>query len=180
MQSELGNTLGIERVLTDIALAIRSSASIAEATGVVMQFAGATAPQGYLLCDGASVSRSIYSTLFSVIGTAYGAGDGSTTFNVPNMKGRVPVGLDSADADFNTLGKTGGAKTHTLAESQIPPHAHTLGAPQAGAGTWTGFTYNAAAINGVNVNTMATGSTGGGQPHNNLQPYLSLNYIIKI
>jgi microcystin-dependent protein len=75
--------------------------------GVLMPYAGATAPSGYLLCDGAAVSRTIYAALFTAIGTAYGAGDGSTTFNVPDLRGRVPV-AKGTNADVDTVGESDG------------------------------------------------------------------------
>ena len=78
--------------------------------GSIQMFGGTTAPSGWLICDGSEVSRTTYADLFNVIGTTYGTGDGSNTFNLPNFKGRVPVGLDGNDTDFNTLGKTGGSK----------------------------------------------------------------------
>lgn len=81
--------------------------------GSIMQFAGSTAPSGWLLCDGSAVGRVTYSALFGVISTTYGVGDNSTTFNVPNLKGKVVVGLDSTQTEFDTLAETGGAKTHT-------------------------------------------------------------------
>lgn len=93
--------------------------------GTVNMFAGASAPTGYLLCNGAAVSRTTYADLFAAIGTTYGAGNGTSTFNVPNVKGRVPVGLDSAQTEFDTLGETGGSKTHTLTTAEMPVHTHT-------------------------------------------------------
>lgn len=81
-------------------------------TGVVLPFAADTPPVGYLLCDGSAVSRVDYSRLYDLIGDTYGAGDGSTTFNVPNLKGRVPMGQDTGQAQFDTLGETGGTVTH--------------------------------------------------------------------
>lgn len=93
-------------------------------TGAVTQFAGSAAPTGWLLCDGTAVSRATYADLFAAIGTTYGAGNGSTTFNLPNLKGRVPVGRDSADTSFDVLGETGGAKTHTLTVTEMPSHTH--------------------------------------------------------
>jgi len=82
--------------------------------GSIILYPGASAPTGYLICDGAAISRTTYSDLYAVIGTVYGIGNGSTTFNLPNLKGRVPVGLNSAETEFDALGETGGAKTHTL------------------------------------------------------------------
>lgn len=93
-------------------------------TGVIAPFAGSAAPSGWLLCDGAAVSRTTYSALFAVLGTKYGSGDGSTTFNVPNLRGRVPAGLDAGQTEFNDRGKTGGVKTHTLAMAEMPSHSH--------------------------------------------------------
>lgn len=92
--------------------------------GAITMFGGATAPTGHLLCDGSAVSRSTYSTLFGVIGTTYGVGDNSTTFNLPNLKGRIPVGLDPADTWFDQRGETGGFKEVTLTASEMPVHTH--------------------------------------------------------
>ena len=94
-------------------------------SGSIVGFGGSSAPTGWLLCDGSAVSRTTYSDLFSAISTAYGVGDGSSTFNVPNLKGKVPVGLDAADGSFDALAETGGASTVTLATSDIPSHNHT-------------------------------------------------------
>lgn len=147
-------------------------------TGMVMGYAGSSAPTGWLLCDGSAVSRTTYATLFALISTTYGSGDGSTTFNVPNLKGKVIVGLDSAQTEFDTLGETGGAKTHTLTESEMPAHSHDL-VGHTTAGTGAGFAYysNNAPVYGTI--TDAVESSGSGAAHNNLQPYLVLNYIIK-
>lgn len=95
--------------------------------GVIVPFAGSSAPTGYLVCDGAAVSRTTYADLFAAIGTTYGAGDGSTTFALPNLKGRVVVGVDAGQSEFDTLGETGGAKTHTLDSTEIPAHTHSEG-----------------------------------------------------
>jgi microcystin-dependent protein len=96
--------------------------------GSLLSFAGSTAPSFYLLCDGTAVSRSQYSALFSIIGTTYGVGDASTTFNVPNLKGRVVVTRDASVGAFDTLGETGGAATHTLATGELPSHTHSMAA----------------------------------------------------
>ena len=96
-------------------------------SGVVSAFAGSSAPSGWLLCDGSTVSRTTYSDLFAVIGTTYGSGDGSTTFTLPSLKGRMPVGLDSGQTEFDALAETGGAKTVTLATTEIPSHSPTSG-----------------------------------------------------
>ena len=95
---------------------------MSEPAGVVITYAGSTAPEGWLLCDGSAVSRDTYATLFDIIGTAYGVGDGSTTFNVPNLSGRVVIGPSQSHA----LGSTGGSETITLTESELPAHAHEV------------------------------------------------------
>jgi microcystin-dependent protein len=145
--------------------------------GVITQFGGATAPTGWVLCDGTAYSRTVtYNTLFDAIGTTYGGGDGSTTFNVPNLKGKVPVGLDASQSEFDTRGETGGAKTHTLTTAEIPSHDHSWGIFGTG-GSGAGL------IGTVVANSTAYTSTGlnppGGGAHNNLQPYIVVNYIIK-
>ena len=99
-------------------------ASVYSPAGMVSQFAGSTAPTGWLLCDGTAVSRTTYANLFTAIGTNYGTGDGSTTFNLPNLQGRVPVGK-STSGTFASLNSPGGVESVTLTESQIPSHTHT-------------------------------------------------------
>ena len=145
-------------------------------TGTVLPFAGQTIPNGFLLCDGRAVSRTTYAGLFAVIGTIYGSGDGSTTFNLPDMRGRVAVGLDS---DSN-LGKTVGEKVVALLASQNGPHGHYIaidyGAHDGnlrGLSSWSDRAkYD---VTGV----MDTGRSGEGAPHNNMQPSLHLYYLIK-
>lgn len=90
--------------------------------GVIKAFAGTVIPPNYLLCDGAAVSRTVYAELFDVIGTIYGIGDGTTTFNVPDLRGRVPIGL-AASGTFQPLGVTGGSETHT--HTQVA-HTHDI------------------------------------------------------
>jgi len=108
--------------------------------------------------------------------TPYGLGDGSTTFNVPNLKSSVPVGLDQAATEFAGLGQTGGEKTHTLITAEMPAHTHdtAAGGPNGSGGT--------VSYSGANQGALAvtSTSTGGGGSHNNLQPYVTMNYIIKV
>ena len=136
-------------------------------------------PTGYLFCDGSAVSRTTYADLFAVIGTIWGSGDGSTTFNLPSKEGLVTVGVDSNDTSFDTIGETGGEKTHTLTTDEIPSHTHRAGfrfaAPLGTSTTYDAWMY----ANNMAAGTVSTDSTGGGQAHNNLQPYVVSNYIIK-
>lgn len=145
-------------------------------TGTVLPFAGSSAPTGWLLCFGQAVSRTTYADLFTVLSTTYGAGDGSTTFALPDLRGRIPGGKDNmggtaasrltsggSGVDGATLGASGGAQTHTLTDAQLP-----------------------ASVIGTGGSTIARGATvsdlqtvGSGQAHNNTQPTIVLNYIIK-
>jgi len=105
--------------------------------GIVSAFAGVNAPSGWLMCYGQAVSRTDYSALFAALSTTYGSGDGSTTFNIPDMRGRAVAGVDNMGGTAasrltstvltasNTLGATGGTQTHTLAASEIATHSHT-------------------------------------------------------
>lgn len=151
--------------------------------GVVQAFTGAAAPAEWLLCDGAAVSRSTYAKLFAVVGVTYGAGNGSTTFNVPDLRGRVPIGVDGAanritaastnGGNADTLGGAGGTETHTLVTSEIPAHTHTQNTNPADTGAGT-----TSAVRGTDNGVTNTGSTGGGGAHSNTQPWLALNYIV--
>lgn len=150
--------------------------------GQVSMYAGSTAPDGFLMCDGSAVSRETYKDLYRVIGTTYGVGDGSTTFNLPDIKGKVVVMLDTNDTDFDTLGETGGSK-------YLQEHIHdnlkwydVSASADDGTGAYKlPITFNAGNSNTAtnyhtgNVNSSTqTGNSG------NLQPYIVLNYIIKV
>jgi hypothetical protein len=94
--------------------------------GMLTMTAASTAASGWLLCNGSAISRTTYADLFAAIGTTYGVGNGSTTFNIPDLRGRVPVGTDSSQTEFDALGETGGVKEVTLtsAQSGVPAHSH--------------------------------------------------------
>lgn len=142
--------------------------------GSISLFAGKTAPNGWLICDGSAVSRTTYANLFSVIGTTYGKGDGSTTFNIPNLKGKVPVGLDSDDTSFDTIGKTGGEKTHTLTRAEMPSHQHLFKFTKQINTPATGnedIYFGSARQWNMGNNNNITEPEGGDAAHNNLQPY---------
>lgn len=140
--------------------------------GTMLPYTSKVIPNGFLPCDGSEVSRTEYKDLFAIIGTSYGAGDGSTTFNLPNKKGRVSVGLDFNQTEFNTIGKKGGEKTHTLTLSEIIQHD-----------LWTcNGDYNPnirTAFNGGSSYGINTHNKTNTQPHNNLQPYEVDQWIIK-
>lgn len=97
--------------------------------GSVSAYAGINVPGGWLYCDGSAIDRTIYADLFAAIGSTYGNGDGETTFNIPNLRGRNIIGLNSSETDFDALGETGGEKRHTLTVDEMPAHTHTITDP---------------------------------------------------
>lgn len=145
--------------------------------GTILPFSGTTIPDGYLFCNGTSLLRTDYPDLFNVIGTTYGSVD-NTHFNLPNIQGKIPVGLDTTDTDFDVLGKTGGEKTHTLTIDEMPSHNHSLRVDQTTGGSIAGAKGSwGTAYTGTQDNMIL--KTGGDQAHNNLQPYIVQNFIIK-
>lgn len=182
-------------------------------TGTILLYAGANftpagafiPPSGYLVCDSSAVSRVLYPALFSVISTQYGVGDGATTFNLPDLRGRVVAGVDQAPVSGGAaagrlsiagsginpggLGNAAGLETITLSVAQMPAHAHSiLGGTGGSTLPWntaggtafcslssTSVTYQANSISG----NPALQNTGGGGSHQNTQPMMLLNFIIK-
>lgn len=125
--------------------------------GSITLYAGASAPTGWVICDGRSLSRASYPTLFAAIGTTYGSVD-ANSFNIPDLRGLLPVGLNPVETEFNELGKTGGAKTHTITTAQLP----ALTASSAGAHTHTGTTGSAGShSHNQRFNTGAIAAGGG-------------------
>ncbi len=176
-------------------------------SGTINPFAGSSAPSGWFLCYGQAISRTLYSSLFSTIGTTYGAGDGSTTFNLPDLRGRSIFGLDNmggsaagrltgADsgniATPTTLGSAGGEENHTLITGEMPVHNHGvtdpghshtitvnyIGEQHPGGAGWPNPSPSPQA-----TSTSTTGITiqnaGGGASHNNIPPAMVMNWIIK-
>lgn len=162
--------------------------------GSVADYAGSTAPDGWLLCYGQAVSRTTYADLYTAIGTTYGVGDGSTTFNLPDLRGRVVAGKDdmggaSADRltdqsgglDGDTLGDTGGAETHTLlsSESGVPAHTHGFTDNDFGGSVYSSASGSSFGSSSQSDTTDANTPADASSAHNNVQPTIILNKIIK-
>ena len=186
---EIGSTATTNVNANDLSGTVLASNVVSSAlipVGVINPYAGSTAPTGWLLCSNQPVSRTTYSALFAVIGTTYGSGDGSTTFNVPDLRGRTVAGLDNMDGTAasrltstvltasNTLGATGGTQTHTLTTAEIPSHNHFMFNTKSSTGG-TGVYFG----QGADVQGQNSSNTGGGGAHLNTQPTMVLNYIIK-
>lgn len=177
-----------------------SGAGDATPVGTSIKGYWTTPPEGYLLEDGSAVSRTTYANLFSVIGTTFGAGDGSTTFNLPNSLGKAGVNQSSTESEFASLGQSGGAKTVALTESQLPAHDHDFAgqtiywgaagvgniyfrenggdndrAYAQGAASTCSCMYTWQTMDGA----IDTYNAGSGAAHNNLQPYIVALRVIK-
>lgn len=159
--------------------------------GTILDFAGATAPTGYLVCDGSAVSRTDYAALFEVIGTTWGGGDGSTTFNVPDLRGRAAIGAGTGtatDATAHALGSKGGTETHklTAAQSGVPAHAHPLAnssivynANATGRMATSGSGTKISTNTNVDLNTYNNTAANASSEHPNMQPYATVTKIIR-
>ena len=158
--------------------------------GQIMAFGGNFAPQGWALCDGSLLPISQYDALFNLIGTTYG-GDGQTTFAVPDLRGRAALhqgqgpGLSSY-----SLGQSGGAEAVTLTANQLSPHSHpAMGHSGAGdnvhpaGAVWAGSStnlYTAGAAANAAMDATLIAPSGGSQPHDNMLPFLTLNFCIAL
>lgn len=184
------------------------AATVAQATGVplgaVIDFWGNVVPEGYMLAAGQEVSRTEYAELFAVIGTNAGAGNGSTTFNLPDYRGRVGAGLDNMGGSAanrvtnaasgiagNSLGAAGGSQTHTLTTGQMPSHSHSVTDPghshittRVTAGTTWGAGASTLQLQSGQSSVSTTGITianaGSGQAHQNMQPSIICNKILRV
>jgi microcystin-dependent protein len=164
--------------------------------GSVESYAGSSAPTGWVMCDGSTLSRTNYYYLYSVIGNTYGAGDGVNTFNVPDLRGRKVLGAGQGNGLTNrNLADIGGAETHTLTSNEMPVHNHGVTDPGHAHSyvnntndqdTDNAFATETAAdqvdlnkTTSSNTTGISINNTGGGQAHNNMDPFFVLNYIIK-
>lgn len=146
--------------------------------GAMVMYGGDEAPSGWLLCDGSAVSRGKYAKLFDAIGTAYGAGDGSTTFNLPDLRDRFPLGVNT-----KTLGQTGGGATHdTRGNHTHDGHGALLGSHTIATNTTAGGAANRA-TDGTHAGTHAADGDHAHNAHtianDNVPPYVAVNFIIK-
>lgn len=190
------DAVGTANIADGAVTAAKLAVGAAFVSGMVMPYAGTSAPTGWLLAYGQAVSRTTYADLFTAIGTTYGTGDGSSTFNLPDLRGRVVAGQDdmgsssanrlTSPINGDTLGAAGGSQSHTLTVAQMPSHTHNItgtyrkdfGSPPGGS-----FPHGSShGTSGVNISgflSLTNSSTGGNQSHNNVQPTIILNYIIK-
>ena len=156
--------------------------------GEIRMFGGNFAPNGWALCNGQTLSIAYYSGLFSLIGTTYG-GDGITNFALPDLRSRIPIHKGNFAGTVYQLGEAAGAEVVTLTTQQIPAHTHTLqagvnGEYNAPAGhvwaSWPGRQYTDASTGLQPLSAEALSASGGGQPHNNMPPFLVVNFIIAL
>jgi microcystin-dependent protein len=169
--------------------------------GTILSFAGTSAPEGFLICDGGVISKNDYADLYAVIGDTYGSAEGYFTlewvdsnndeimdpdemveipsyFNIPDLRGRVTVGVDSEGVNLQNaeIGSSGGEETHILTIDEIPSHNHNY---QTFGSSTRGMVSNYGSYSNNMTSSASTSFSGGDQPHNNMQPYLVTNYIIK-
>jgi microcystin-dependent protein len=195
VNDSLKTTLSNGNIINSGKLTNNSSNSILP-IGSIIAYAGAVAPTGWAFCNGDTLNRNSYSVLFSILGTTFGSGDSAywaqvsmpgRTFNLPDLRARVPVGVGQTTyssingsntiTQLYSLGLKGGEENHILSIAEMPAHNHSLRPSYGGSSGWQ--------TGGLKADPGATGSdssgfTGGNQSHNIMQPFLVLNYIIKI
>jgi microcystin-dependent protein len=157
----------------------------ASAKGTSIEGYWAAAPTGYLLEDGSAVSRTTYAGLFAVIGTTHGAGNGSTTFNLPDSRGRTAVNLSTTGTEFNVIGKKYGEKANTITALELPSHTHQMPWQNNGNDVSDYLGGSAAAYGLALSYASRTGTydmldvTGGDGSHNEIQPSIVKRFAIK-
>ena len=152
--------------------------------GVVEMYSGSTIPENYGVCDGQALSKDLYADLYQVIGTRFNKADtASNMFCLPDLRGRFIVG-QGADADYNTIGNTGGEKRHTLTVAEMPAHAHSLDdayySENLGQGQRQYGSGDSDSDNDIITRRINTYNTGGGGSHENRPPYFVLFYIMRL
>ena len=162
-----------QRILELYNAAVLATSSVP--VGTVVLNNNSVIPINWLECDGSPVSRATYAALFAIAGTVFGAGDGVTTFNLPDLRGRVPIGTGlGAGLTNRTLGQSIGEENHRLTINEMAAHTH---------GGWSGFSFTWAtggAANGILLSSSPSGSAGSDTPHNNMQPSIGMRYIVKV
>lgn len=208
--NDLGETFNsLDRALRTFESYVETALSNIETppVGLISAFGGDIAPFGWLICDGREVSRLDYSSLYSVIGTIYGSGDGSTTFNLPDLRKMIPIGYSNADTDYSTLGGQIGSETHSLTVDELAKHSHPNSVSNAGGhnhlmyNKWNTYQGGDTSGNGFtspgngwnqdgwsdnytssvddHKHTVTIEDTGKGVPFSLIQPGVLTNYIIK-
>jgi microcystin-dependent protein len=161
--------------------------------GEIRMFAGNFAISGWAMCNGQILPITQNTALFSLLGTTYG-GDGKTTFALPDLRSRVPIHMGTGVGLSSYVeGQTGGAESVILASNQIPAHTHSVNAATTGGNqaspangfpavesTGTSLNYSSAASSNITMNASMIAANSGGQPHENRQPFLAVNFIIAL
>lgn len=152
---------------------------------MVTLYGGSSEPDNWAFCDGRELDRLAYAPLFAIIGTTFGSGDGSSTFNIPDLRGRSPIGVGTgltaeggSTGTSRLLGVKGGAETHTLSAAQMPAHTHSYTASTVAADASISLLGSGNRVTAQP--STATSSAGSGSAHNNMHPFQVLNFIIRI